>query len=621
MSGDYAIVGDGNDRDAYILKRNTSTNVYEVQAAIEDKVDPEIFGYSAAINGDYAMVGGYLDDESAMDAGAVTLYRRIGSIWTQVEKILGKSAGDFFGRSVDMTPTSYIIGASGHNDNRGKVYYYPIASPTNVVASDGGDDKTDINWDYDGPESPAINGFRIHRNGVLAGSVSASSRSFSDTDGIPGVEYVYSVFAYNSITNFESYLSSDTGFKEAEGKIKGSIISLSGGPVPDVTITATGLALGDFYTYTATSIGNGTYTIDNVFFDPDSTTVYAVNASFPGHLLVPRTLPSSAFLDDNNPTDSAIDFIDKTAFIIKGIVSQKNTSCNLEGITVKATSSFVNDPDLVTTATSIPDGSYSLIVDPMAVGLTAISLTIDEVRSENTGLETTNIYYDFQVLDNAVTTITDFSNFPIETEVNFEDELTYPVTLMVQNACNAAISQDHFEVRVRTLDGCYDQTFFTTETNGEVTVNLPPLNFDMKVVGVDNQTGQNQLALDFFAAVPNKINLFTFHRDTFAGLSIQQRVNLGDLNLTSSFTYHKAPDIQISGFSSFFCNDLVNPAIIQQGSEYSLSIDIQETHNGVSCGVSEGILKITNPAALNSSVILEYDLDLNGFPSYTFIGR
>ncbi|MEE9371717.1 MAG: 3-coathanger stack domain-containing protein, partial [Saprospiraceae bacterium] len=620
MTDDYAIVGDWNENDVYFLKKDAGSGDYLSEQSVQHKVPAtDNFGWTVAIHGDYAMIGGKNDDQAGTNAGAAWLWKRVANVWTELKKITAPdpSANAFFGYSVDINATSYIIGAKGHNDNQGKIYYFPIASPTNVVASDGDPNKTDITWNYDGSES-AIDGFRIHRDGVLIDSESASSRTYSDTDGIPGKEYVYSVFAYNMTTRFESYRSTDKGFKEAEGQIKGNVVTLTGGPVPDVLITATGTALGEFYTYTTTSIGNGTYTIDNVFFNPDNITEYEVSASFPGHDLVARTPPSTAFFDQE-PTVSGINFLDRTAFIIKGVISQKNTTCNLEGITITATSSFVNDPNKISTATTGSDGTYSLIIEPTSAGLTSINVSISNVRVLTEGIESSNIYYDFVVLDNTPVNFIDFTNFPIETTINFEDELTYPVTLVVQNTCEAPISQDHFEVRVRTLDGCYDQRYLTTGSNGEVTINLPPLNFDMKVVGVDNQTGQNQLALDFFAAVPNKLNLFDIHKDTYDGLTIQQRENLGDLNLDSKFTYHKAPTINISGFSSFFCNDPTEAAIITQGQLYSLDIDITETHNGVSCSVSEGRLKITNPAAQNSSLFIDYDADLNGFPTYNFI--
>jgi hypothetical protein len=66
---------------------------------------PEGFGYSVAIDGDYAVVGAYLDDTNGLSAGAAYIFRRDGSTWVQEDKLLASDGqpGDWFGHSVSIT--------------------------------------------------------------------------------------------------------------------------------------------------------------------------------------------------------------------------------------------------------------------------------------------------------------------------------------------------------------------------------------------------------------------------------------------------------------------------------------------------------------------------------------
>jgi len=84
-----------------------------------------------------------------------------------------------------------------------------------------------------------------------------------------------------------------------------------------------------------------------------------------------------------------------------------------------------------------------------------------------------------------------------------------------------------------------------------------------------------------------------------------------------NFTYHVAPDISLSGFTDYLCTTGI--AVLQQGDIYSLSFDISEQFGSKNCSVTEGKIRISNPASSQAgSTVLQYDPLLEEFPIYTF---
>ena len=130
LQGELLIVGAiGDSRDssgqldvdyagaAYIYKFSKSLNkwVQEDKIYCSDENDRDFFGISAAIHGDYAIIGKYKDKKDAFgknslnNAGAVYVYQRdqLGN-WNEVKKITpkGRDSLDFFGFDVDISKSS-----------------------------------------------------------------------------------------------------------------------------------------------------------------------------------------------------------------------------------------------------------------------------------------------------------------------------------------------------------------------------------------------------------------------------------------------------------------------------------------------------------------------------------
>jgi len=138
--GNYAIMGVYLDDDAgnqsgsaYIFTRSGSTWTQQQKLTASDAAQADRFGYSAAISGDgtYAIVGAQYDDDTVNDSGSAYIFTRSGSTWTQQAKLLASDAAtdNFFGTAVSISSdgTYAIVGAWGNdiaNFNAGSAYIF-----------------------------------------------------------------------------------------------------------------------------------------------------------------------------------------------------------------------------------------------------------------------------------------------------------------------------------------------------------------------------------------------------------------------------------------------------------------------------------------------------------------
>lgn len=90
-----------------------------------DRAAGDSLGASVAVAGDVAVIGA----PGAGDAGAVYIFRRNGSNWTQQSKLTGSdaAAGDRYAASVAVSGARLVVGAPGQESNRGAAYLYARA--------------------------------------------------------------------------------------------------------------------------------------------------------------------------------------------------------------------------------------------------------------------------------------------------------------------------------------------------------------------------------------------------------------------------------------------------------------------------------------------------------------
>jgi hypothetical protein len=140
IDGDYAIIGAWLDEEngwdsgaAYIFKRN-NTNWEEEAILTALDSEPDIrFGASVSIDGDYTIIGTW-------PANSAYIFKLIGTNWTQQAKLTGSE--ECFGLSVSIDGDYAIIGSHGEDNFTGAAYIFKLigtnwTQQAKLTASDG----------------------------------------------------------------------------------------------------------------------------------------------------------------------------------------------------------------------------------------------------------------------------------------------------------------------------------------------------------------------------------------------------------------------------------------------------------------------------------------------------
>ncbi len=136
VDGNFAIVGALGDDEkgasagaAYVFFREGTAWHLQSKLTANDGSANDAFGFSVAISGNIALVGARGVDEQGNSSGAAYLFVRSNTGWVQLNKLkpIDGSAGDFFGTSVALNENYAIIGAllaNGVDDNAGAAYVF-----------------------------------------------------------------------------------------------------------------------------------------------------------------------------------------------------------------------------------------------------------------------------------------------------------------------------------------------------------------------------------------------------------------------------------------------------------------------------------------------------------------
>ena len=120
MSGNVGILGaPGNEFNgsaagaAYLFDVTTGQELFRLLPSDGTQVDN--FGISVAIDGSRCIVGAYTDDDNGNDSGSAYVFDV--ATGQQLFKLLASDGadGDYFGRSVDISGTTAIVGAHWHD--------------------------------------------------------------------------------------------------------------------------------------------------------------------------------------------------------------------------------------------------------------------------------------------------------------------------------------------------------------------------------------------------------------------------------------------------------------------------------------------------------------------------
>lgn len=155
LSGDTALIGARYDDDAgtnsgsaYVFVRSGGGWREEQKLAASDSTPGDIFGFAVAIDGDTVVIGADGDDDGGMSSGAAYVFVRSGGTWTEQQKLTAGDGGSFdrFGTSVAVSGDTVLVGMPGddglHADS-GAVYVFARddslwSERVKLTGSDGG---------------------------------------------------------------------------------------------------------------------------------------------------------------------------------------------------------------------------------------------------------------------------------------------------------------------------------------------------------------------------------------------------------------------------------------------------------------------------------------------------
>ncbi|WMJ75529.1 carboxypeptidase regulatory-like domain-containing protein [Cytophagaceae bacterium ABcell3] len=613
VHGDNLVVGAFWENRAYAY-RYREGNWEEVQRLEPEMAGADRFARQLVVHGNWLAIG---ERHTSPTTAQIHLYRWDGERWERKQTIDALSDGreievvsDF-----DLSATHLVASLIGGGQTQ-VITMRLMESRINNITATSGDFHDQVRLTWEAPELPGdVTGFRIYRDDQQVGEVRREERAYFDYNALPGHVHRYQVVAVYA-SGDEAVPVAVKGHRRANGVLEGHVIAAQGGQgVPGMQITARAVIDGDVYRYTAETDASGEFRIPGVYYGEE--TRYTVTASFPGHQFVEPEKEVRLSLDQ--PTRLVPVFVNNTAYVIAGTVARKGATCGMEGIEVSlATYRSGQDGPLTEQTTTDEEGNYAFTVNPLDPNLERIEVWAENTQAYGEPEAMDSLKHDFKAggFEGHLAVYTDFENFPQVTELNFTDELTYTVTLVVRNVC--APIDEEFAIRITSETGCYDKQFYTSPTfPGRLVEDLPPVDMQIVVEGVRNATPQSLAMVDYLRVRPITLALGQVHLEY--GLSDPEAVAA---YTERSLVYHNQPEISLDGAGvDYLCDDPAQALLVEQGEAYEYEFVVTETHNGQSCPVDEGYLEIVNHASSDPSELqLNYEDEAEAFPAYLFTG-
>jgi hypothetical protein len=127
VSGDSLAFGASTDNTqasqagaVYVWTRTASTWTQQSKEFASDAALDDQFGHAVAIDGDILVAGAFMEDATGVvDAGSAYVLVRSMGVWSEQAKLVADAsfASDMFGHSVDVSGTTIVVGAHGKDVN------------------------------------------------------------------------------------------------------------------------------------------------------------------------------------------------------------------------------------------------------------------------------------------------------------------------------------------------------------------------------------------------------------------------------------------------------------------------------------------------------------------------
>jgi FG-GAP repeat len=209
--------GEGSG-SVYVFTRAGTVWSQQAKLNAADGAEGDVFGISIALSGDTILVGADLNDEKAVDAGAVYVFTRSGDNWVQQAKLTAMDGAetDIFGVRVALSGDTALISARRDDDD--------------VMGVDAGSAyifiRTDTTWKQQAKLTAADGAAddRFGRDVALAGDTAVIGAMFQDDKG----ENSGSAYVFTRSGNLWTQQAKLTAVDGAEGDVFGFSVALSG---------------------------------------------------------------------------------------------------------------------------------------------------------------------------------------------------------------------------------------------------------------------------------------------------------------------------------------------------------------------------------------------------------
>ena len=460
-------------------------------------------------------------------------------------------------------------------------------------------DKVKLKWDYDDtniPDKVTIQKRLLEESTFTDLVTLTNSYSFYEDDEIyDGYEYVYKIVPVSSSTNQQALTTS--GWSEYIGNIAGYVKSYEGNfGVAGVSITLSGEYDGVTLRYSGETDENGLFNFSGIFTPKEDTLWFTVSASLGDHEFLNND--QEVYVTSTYFSTGLNDIYDLESSTISGYVNSV-LGCPMDSVTL--TMYYVDAKLNSEKASEVQTEEGYFNFNPLdKPNLEFIAIKVSNIYNS---VDADSAYWGFKT-DSVVYVWDDVKG--TATSIDFDDTVYYPMDVSVENGCGWSIGDYSFQIAVESANGCYYENY-DTDYAGNLTVNLAPDSYTIRVVDVSPLDITSQAVLDYMRVRPQKVKFDSVHQNMIAQTS-------GFVNPYEelSFIFHKTPTIQMAGdFEDFgsSCTDWSDEFyLVAQDTDYEdIKFTVTESYDGESCPVSEGFLIVKNQAAVKSIDYIEFE--------------
>lgn len=337
---------------------------------------------------------------------------------------------------------------------------------------------------------------KIYRDDEEIAILDKASKSYTDTEGVPGRTYTYKAELLGSSGSTPISEGIASGGRQENGGISGYVKSRYGAPIPNCNITVEGNVDDRQVVVSATTDVSGFYSIEHIYYDESAE--FTITPALAGHDYSPTSLSRTLSLSNNRV--SKVDFEDISTYTIMGKVFANvftdSDSCFLDSVKI-----FVNGDDVNTVIQSDEKGEFSIaLLNPGIYSFTPSYLN-HKFSKDTITLDVNGDYLNLR----------------------FKDLYTDTLRLFARGACGYPLGDSTLiKVVAKNSDGSVAaQRNISVDENGIRNLELPGIKYETSVVGVYADGTNSTIKTNYLS---EQISLNLRYRDSLYQVSTDSTI-------------------------------------------------------------------------------------------------